>query len=303
MATKKISLHIPGSTKPVTVTVEETILFSQVMTQLMHKEKLFANRDYIISDAQGDEVSPNTPFGRANGTDFVIEERTAISPEIPTSAAGAGFTGGEISGPRSFHQLGILVLDGSGSMAGSTIRGMSKADAVNTAVRGLLTRFKVSGKKENFSFAIVTFSNDAKIHTDVTSADVIDDNGNYDPLEGHGGGTSIHEGLKLAGKIADQFMADYVPGGVPQSVALVVLSDGMCSNPTMTKQTADNLKASGRDIFSVYLNGASQSSESDNGKDLLMSIVSNTTIGFKEAWDANTLRDFFVASMSAPANN
>jgi uncharacterized protein YegL len=72
---------------------------------------------------------------------------------------------GEVTESRTFHQLGILVLDGSGSMAAIGDGNISLADSVNRAVREFLGYFKNSSIANNFSFAVITFDNDAKVHT------------------------------------------------------------------------------------------------------------------------------------------
>ena len=52
--------------------------------------------------------------------------------------------------PQTFHQLGILVLDGSGSMSGMAEGKISKAQAVNMGVRELLTRLIASKNSKDF---------------------------------------------------------------------------------------------------------------------------------------------------------
>jgi Mg-chelatase subunit ChlD len=117
--------------------------------------------------------------------------------------------------PKSFDQLGILVLDGSSSMGGVTADGkLSKAQAVNSSVRDLLTRLKASRVKANFSMAVVTFDSAAKRHTDVTPVADIDDYAEYDPMIGHGGGTDIGEGLRCAGQIAKDFLSKWKSGAL-----------------------------------------------------------------------------------------
>ena len=52
------------------------------------------------------------------------------------------FKVGKITAPRTFHQLGILILDGSGSMAAIGDGNISLADSVNRAVREFFGYFK-----------------------------------------------------------------------------------------------------------------------------------------------------------------
>ena len=86
------------------------------------------------------------------------------------------FNIGVVKTSRQFRQLGVLVQDGSGSMAGGAPGNMSKAQAVNLATRELLTRFKVSRYANNFDFAVVTYDHAAAIHTPPTPARSLDDN-------------------------------------------------------------------------------------------------------------------------------
>ena len=64
---------------------------------------------------------------------------------------------GPITEPKAFEQLGILVLDGSWSMTSPGESNQRKADEVAQAVRGLISRLKVSRLKENFYLAVVTY--------------------------------------------------------------------------------------------------------------------------------------------------
>jgi hypothetical protein len=55
---------------------------------------------------------------------------------------------GEVTESRTFHQLGILILDGSGSMATIGDGNISLADNVNRAVREFLGFFKSSSIRD-----------------------------------------------------------------------------------------------------------------------------------------------------------
>jgi hypothetical protein len=49
-----------------------------------------------------------------------------------------------VTAPKTWEQLGVLVLDGSGSMSGETTGNTTKAQGVDSAVREMFTRFKAS---------------------------------------------------------------------------------------------------------------------------------------------------------------
>lgn len=99
---------------------------------------------------------------------------------------------GKIETPKQFSQLGVLVVNGSGSMGGPASGNITKAQATNNSIRELFTRFKASRVAKNFAFAVVTFDDSATVvvqPTDVGPA--LDDNGDYNPMNGHGGGTNL----------------------------------------------------------------------------------------------------------------
>lgn len=208
---------------------------------------------------------------------------------------------GPIDTPKQFHQLGIFVLDGSGSMGGQAQGGVTKADAVNIAVRDLLTRFKVSRVKQNFSFSVVTFDTSAQLRTPITEASSIDDNDDYNPMNGHGGGTNIFEGLKIAEQQANYFLNQADADGVPHSVIILVMTDGACFNPGLTVQTSENIKngpSGGKvTICSTFFGQVGNSDE--GAKNLLRDLATDRVMGFKEVYDADTLRTFFEKSISS----
>ncbi len=203
--------------------------------------------------------------------------------------------------PQSFHQLGIFVLDGSGSMSDEVSGGaMSKADAVNGALRDLLTRFKASRQKSNFSFAVVAFDEEASVHLDITPATGVDDNADYNPQDGHGGGTFIGGGLEEARGIAERFLAIARPD-IPASVIIVVMSDGECATPDTTVAIADTIKRVER-VTLCATHFASIGHSDPSAQATLKKIASDPVRGYKTVYDAESLRAFFLASMSAGRN-
>jgi Mg-chelatase subunit ChlD len=203
---------------------------------------------------------------------------------------------------QKIAELGIFVTDGSGSMTGMAAGKLSKNESVNQAIRNTLSRFKVSSVVNNFEFAVISFSDAAKRRMEPTPAVQVDDLGNYDPLDGQGGGTSIWAGLEQAELMANEFLAREVPGGVPHGVCIIVLSDGCCSNPSKTKAVADRIKGSPNGarikIASVFFSQIGQSDS--NGEQLLQSLASAPALS-KNVYDAETLRRFFTQSLSTAA--
>lgn len=202
--------------------------------------------------------------------------------------------------PRSFRQLGILVLDGSGSM-GSRADGplqITKADAVNMAVREMFSRFKVSRKAPNFTFSVISFTDSAAGILAPTDVEDIDDNADFNPMTRGGGGTYIGSGLDAARQVADSFLRE-ASDGLPVSVVVLVMSDGECGMPNETTRSADALKADPRVTLATTF--FATKGQRQSGQDLLKAISTDPAKFYKTVYDAETLRAFFMASMTAAA--
>lgn len=208
---------------------------------------------------------------------------------------------GKIETPKQFAQLGILVPDGSGSMKDPAVGHIPKAQATNHAIRELFTRFKVSRVGKNFAFSVVTFDTGVKLRMPPTEVGPqLDDNADYNPLNGHGGGTNIYTALDKAREIADAFITAAPAGGVPHSAVILLMSDGCCSDPARTQQVADAIKQgpnSSRIKICTTL-FATMGQPDVAGEQLLRSIASDVN-SYKTCYDAETLRAFFIASLSA----
>jgi len=208
---------------------------------------------------------------------------------------------GEVTESRTFHQLGILVLDGSGSMANIGDGNISLADSVNRAVREFLGYFKNSSIANNFSFAVITFDNNAKVHTPITELPKVDDFGDYNPMNGHGGGTFIGGALSEAEKLASQFLNTPEASSIPHDVRIIVMSDGRCQAPGVTKEVAANLKQNDKIMIcsSLFTQAAKAGeTETSEAKTVLADIASAANL-FKTTYKETDLRQFFISSMSA----
>lgn len=211
----------------------------------------------------------------------------------------------EIEIPKSFHQLGVLVLDGSGSMTDKSASGnQTKAEAVHSAVKELLSRLKVSNNKNNFSMAVVTFDNQAKTHTKATPVVDIDDLADYNPLHGHGGGTNIPTALQHAKEIVREHIDQGKKAenaGIPHKAVLVVMSDGMSSgNPEMTAE--EMKKEFGDDVLLCSTLFATKRASDPRAIEILKSIATDPAKNYITVYDAESLRKFFIASISSEVN-
>jgi Mg-chelatase subunit ChlD len=222
--------------------------------------------------------------------------------ETQTTTPETTFSIGKIETPKQFAQLGLLVVDGSGSMGEHAAGNISKAQATNNSIRELFTRFKASRVAKNFTFGMITFDDSSAIRlqpTDVGPA--LDDNGDYNPLNGHGGGTRIFAALETAEKMANDFIAAAPAGGVPHSALILVMSDGCCSDPAQTKAVAARIK-SGPNAARVKICStlfATIGRSDAAGEALLKEIASDPVMGYKTVYDGETLRGFFERSISA----
>ncbi len=208
--------------------------------------------------------------------------------------------------PRTRHQLGILVLDGSGSMNETTAAKIKKAEAVHVAVQELLGELKKSRVKKNFSIAVVTFDTAAVVHTPETpvwqSADKqINDYGDFNPLTGHGGGTNIEEGLRCAQGIAQLFLSQTNGESVPRSVVIVLMSDGG-ANEGDAISVANALKSiTDITICTTLFSAVGEDIAKD--KELMQNIATSPSEPhYRTTYEAEDLRKFFIASMSASKN-
>ena len=203
---------------------------------------------------------------------------------------------------QSFRQAGIGVKDGSVSMTWEIEGrpGASKSSEVNVAFRDLLSRLKVSRRAPNFSFATVDFHDVVAYHSPMQAIADIDDNADYDPTSHGTGGTFYGAGLEHAHTIAQQFLdADST---IPSSAVLLVLGDGECSQPDRSIQIAETIHQDPRIVIATaYF--ATKGSIDTAGPNLLRQISSDPARYYKTVYDAETLRNFFLASLTAAATN
>ncbi|GHT28131.1 hypothetical protein AGMMS49574_01830 [Bacteroidia bacterium] len=208
----------------------------------------------------------------------------------------------DVAPSRTFHQLGILCLDGSGSMTAMGNGGITLAESVNRAVREFLGFFKQSSYKNNFSIAVVAFGTNAAIHTPLTELVSIDDFADYNPTNGQGigAGTFIGGALEIAEQLSAQFLSNPEAKIIPHDVRVVVMSDGMCGNPDATKNIANRLKQNDKIIICASLFTTKENIAEDGikqAKTILQDIASGANF-YKTTYGETDLRQFFISSMS-----
>ncbi|MBG6129983.1 uncharacterized protein YegL [Aquimarina sp. EL_43] len=203
--------------------------------------------------------------------------------------------------PQTFHQLGILVLDGSGSMAGTGRQGLTKAQEVELGMKEMFSRFDASRVKNNFSFACIKFDTSASTSLHPTLFKDLDYfNEDFNPMDTKGGGTHIFDGLTEAKKIADDFLNNAPIDGVKHSVVILLMSDGMCFEPDITKTIATDIKQSDNiDIACAYLaEVGNNDNEANETKNLMQEVATNPVSYYATVYDGETLRKFFERSIS-----
>ena len=212
---------------------------------------------------------------------------------------------GPMASPRTWHQLGILLLDGSGSMKREGKGGRPLASDVNQAVKDFLGFFKGSSKANNFSVAVITFGEVAEEHTPSTPLAQVDEDADYNPLLSHGDTTNIGAALEKAEKIALAHLAQpEAQGGVPHTAHIVILTDGLCLHPDYTRQVAERLRSqAGVELFGTLFTPRdvlrpTAPQEAAAAKELMRDVVGDDN-RYKTTYDEAGLRDFFKKSMSA----
>ncbi len=205
--------------------------------------------------------------------------------------------------PQTFHQLGILVLEGSGSMTDRFEREMTKAQAADRAVKDLLDRLIMSQNNKDFSISLITFDQHSRVHTLPTR--VADDKGrnidaraDYDPMNGHGGGSDIAQALKEAHLLAEEFLSSAPPAGVPHSVVIVVMSNGVSQTDPVS--VADYIKENPKITLcsSLFASKNDTHPEIERAKQILRQIATSPE-NYIEVCDAETLGNFLINSVSS----
>jgi len=138
-----------------------------------------------------------------------------------------------IKSPRRFARLGVLILDGSGSMGERHPLGISKAEAISQAVRDLITALK--NHRDSRNFLLTTLVYDDEIYepseqskpplVPVTWIEELDEYADYNPLRvSKRGQTAIGDALQKGFEIAHNFVLQ--PGDYPPSAVIILMTDG-----------------------------------------------------------------------------
>jgi uncharacterized protein YegL len=202
----------------------------------------------------------------------------------------AGFTA-----MKRREQLGILVLDGSGSMKEPGLSGQSKGLEVQTAVRDLISRLQASTRASEFYLAIVTYCNVVNENrlppAEVEKCDPL---GNYDPVNGHGGMTAIGDALESAHQVAETFLAKQ--DQYPRQAVVVLMTDGGQNHGSDPRSVAQKIKANNRLSLAACAFGK-------DADDTLMKELASSLDMYLHAYKIDQLRAFFLASLTGAGAN
>jgi len=191
--------------------------------------------------------------------------------------------------PSTTAQLGILVLDGSGSMMFPGKTGKPKGEEVKEAARGFTRRLQKSKFEKDFYVAFVAF--DTKV-IDVwngyrkVSEVKLDEIVNPVYLVG-GDCTNITLALQKAKEIADRFMVDNSINAKERVVVIILLSDGIHNTGEPPFKIANEINSKYTLATVAY------------GKDAdtaLLKDIAKSKEYYTETDDPKELRNFFIRS-------
>jgi uncharacterized protein YegL len=207
---------------------------------------------------------------------------------------------GAITLNKTINQLGILVLDGSGSMEEPAPGMVTKAKAVEGGIIEMWNRFNASSKKQNFSFACIKFDNTATVTFEPIGFDYDTlMNHDYNALDGKGGQTYTNLALEKAKEMAESFINNPSELGITHKVLILLMSDGQSHEPQKTLEIAAEIKTNRLiEIACAYM-GTVGNNDPD-AQTLLKEVASDAT-KFSTVYEGDALRSFFIASLSASA--
>jgi len=311
----ELKVYAPETTKAVELEVGTDWSLEEVIEELAYLNKIpLSATSYDAYNGEGKilDLSLNLASNRLKDGSEVYLVLVGLQPDIQHNTIEEPEEMGEdeskeedpIEGfePQSFHQLGILLLDGSYSMSESGKGSESLASQVDKAVREFLEEFKQGGIVENFSIAVVTFDTEVTLHTAPTKLAEINANVSYNPLTHHGGGTDIGKALEKGEALALEHLSSD-EGGLEKDVVIIVMSDGLCQNKK-TLTIANRIKENSNIVVATtFFHGrkGEEDREIIEAQELLRKVASRKNL-FLATCGKEELRKFFTSSMSIRNN-
>lgn len=148
----------------------------------------------------------------------------------------------EIEIPRLFHQLVIFVIDGSNSMHGKTINGISKAAEIDKSIKLIIERLKESKNHNSFDISFVAFSEDFNVDFGIKGLKFINSNDTFNPFDyvKQPKGTKLKEVLKHVEKISLEYLSSNIDKS--SQVLIQILSDGSLDDYSDSLEIINSLK-------------------------------------------------------------
>ena len=218
----------------------------------------------------------------------------------------------EVKEIRSFERLGILVLDGSGSMEEPHPNGIKKFEAISGCVKDLILGLKQHPRSPNLFLTILTYDDtvDRNPVVPITPVEEMDDTADYNPMNMNGvvrgGQTAIGDALELAFNVAYDFAKD--PNQkYPRSCVILLMTDGINNTGKDPMQVSQEINERIRReeltqrIRRICALGFGVPSDKDSlDADLLRGIVSEEKDeNFKITLDSQEIVAFFTKSITA----
>lgn len=210
------------------------------------------------------------------------------------------------SAPQAWYQLGVLVIDGSGSMtlpyagdeeaslAGGAVR--TKAQATGDAIKSFVERMQRSHNAPNFGLSFVFFNDNVTHEREPELVPKLDPDAPFDPTAYGIGGTAIHTGLEAAADVVEQFMRDGATREVPLSAVVVLMSDGEeRTDPVRTAAAAARIRGLPKTKLTSCL--FATKGQPAVGEPLLQEVASGPQF-YQRVYSTEQLRDFFEASLT-----
>jgi uncharacterized protein YegL len=197
--------------------------------------------------------------------------------------------------PPAVRQLGIFLIDGSGSMKiGRTNKNEEPSKAVEAAVRGVIERLKNSNKRNCFEIAVVAFGDSSILIqqpspvNSINLAQCFEATEFFNEKQGSDS-TNISAGLIEASRLINNFFDDK-KDTLPRSASVVILSDGMCHHANETIKIANTLKQ----MQNVVVNACHL--ETNISEPAAVSLLKDISSNYETVYDEVSIRSFFIAS-------
>jgi uncharacterized protein YegL len=260
----------------ISLEVEETMTFRDFMKNLLASNVIDPIKASYLETTTGVIYPPSAKFLEFPEREFNL--KYGFPPDPPT-----------------FHQLGIFVIDGSGSMKqGQTKKGEEPSKAVGDAVKSVIERLKKSNKSNCFEIAVIAFGDSAVNVQQAEKVGAINTDQSFEPTDYFNGkmgseSTNISAGLKEAYYLTNSFLTNK-KDSLSHTVSIIILTDGMCHHANETREIAATL----REVKDVVLSSCHL--ETGITEPGAVSLLTEISDNYESVYDEETIRNFFIAS-------